>query len=49
MLHVLRRVNEQILPSHLFFSGPTNIVLGVNNFCNLRYVMCDVGTGDGTR
>lgn len=26
--------------------GPANIVLGVNNFCNLRCLMCDVGTGN---
>jgi MoaA/NifB/PqqE/SkfB family radical SAM enzyme len=42
---LLRRVNERHLPSHLFF-GPTHVVLGVNNFCNLRCVMCDVGTGN---
>lgn len=34
-----------MLPSHLFF-GPTHVVLGVNNFCNLRCLMCDVGTGN---
>lgn len=43
--HLLRRVNERYLPEHLFF-GPTHVVLGVNNFCNLRCVMCDVGTGN---
>jgi Fe-coproporphyrin III synthase len=43
---VLRRLNERLLPGHLAF-GPTHIVLGVNNFCNLRCVMCDVGTGNG--
>ena len=26
---------------------PAHVVLGVNNFCNLRCVMCDVGTGNG--
>jgi len=26
-------------------SRPKHVVLGVNNFCNLRCVMCDVGTG----
>ena len=41
----LRRINERILPDRLVF-GPTHIILGVNNFCNLRCVMCDVGTGD---
>jgi MoaA/NifB/PqqE/SkfB family radical SAM enzyme len=25
---------------------PRHVVLGVNNFCNLRCVMCDVGTGN---
>ena len=25
---------------------PGHVVLGVNNFCNLRCVMCDVGTGN---
>ncbi len=45
MLHLLRRANERFLPAHLFF-GPTHVVLGVNNFCNLRCVMCDVGTGN---
>jgi len=28
-------------------SRPAHVVLGVNNFCNLRCVMCDVGTGNG--
>ncbi|MDB5393582.1 MAG: radical protein [Rhodospirillales bacterium] len=41
----LRRANEQLWPGHLAF-GPKNIVLGVNNFCNLHCVMCDVGTGN---
>lgn len=27
-------------------SRPRHVVLGVNNFCNLRCVMCDVGTGN---
>jgi Fe-coproporphyrin III synthase len=26
--------------------GPAHVVLGVNNFCNLRCLMCDVGTGN---
>lgn len=26
---------------------PAHVVLGVNNFCNLHCVMCDVGTGNG--
>jgi MoaA/NifB/PqqE/SkfB family radical SAM enzyme len=41
----LRALNERFLPQHLMF-GPQCVVLGVNNFCNLRCVMCDVGTGD---
>ena len=41
----LRALNERLLPGRLVF-GPTHIVLGVNNFCNLRCVMCDVGTGN---
>ncbi|HEY6455997.1 MAG TPA: radical SAM protein [Steroidobacteraceae bacterium] len=41
----LRRLNERLLPGHLAF-GPARIVLGVNNFCNLRCLMCDVGTGN---
>ena len=45
MLPRLRALNERILPGRLVF-GPTHIVLGVNNFCNLRCVMCDVGTGN---
>lgn len=27
-------------------SRPKHVVLGVNNFCNLRCLMCDVGTGN---
>ena len=45
MLGQLRRLNERLLPGHLAF-GPLRIVLGVNNFCNLRCLMCDVGTGN---
>jgi MoaA/NifB/PqqE/SkfB family radical SAM enzyme len=41
----LRALNERLFPGRLLF-GPTHVVLGVNNFCNLRCVMCDVGTGD---
>ena len=43
--HTLRSVNERLWPGHLAF-GPKNIVLGVNNFCNLHCLMCDVGTGN---
>ena len=46
LLNRARRLNEMVLPGRLMF-GPTNVVLGVNNFCNLRCVMCDVGTGNG--
>jgi len=42
---ILRTLNERLLPGHLAF-GPENIVLGVNNFCNLRCLMCDVGTAN---
>ncbi len=45
MRNSLRVLNERLLPHHLMF-GPRHIVLGVNNFCNLRCVMCDVGTGN---
>lgn len=41
----LRALNERLLPDRLLF-GPTHVILGVNNFCNLRCVMCDVGTGN---
>jgi len=41
----LRALNERLMPGRLVF-GPTHVVLGVNNFCNLRCVMCDVGTGN---
>ena len=45
MHDAIRRLNERYLPGHLL-CGPMRIVLGVNNFCNLRCVMCDVGTGN---
>ena len=41
----LRALNERLFPDRLVF-GPTHVILGVNNFCNLRCVMCDVGTGN---
>ena len=44
-LGVVRRINERVFPRHLAF-GPTHVVLGVNNFCNLHCRMCDVGTGN---
>jgi MoaA/NifB/PqqE/SkfB family radical SAM enzyme len=43
ILHHLRNLNEILYPRHLI-QGPTHIVLGVNNFCNLKCLMCDVGT-----
>lgn len=43
MLGKLRKANERFLPGQLVFP-PTHVVLCVNNFCNLRCVMCDVGT-----
>ena len=45
LLPRLRTLNERVLPERLLF-GPTHVVLGVNSFCNLHCVMCDVGTGD---
>ncbi|HEX4320916.1 MAG TPA: radical SAM protein [Acidobacteriaceae bacterium] len=45
MLNYLRRLNETFMPENLRF-GPTVIVFGVNNFCNLHCIMCDVGTGN---
>jgi Fe-coproporphyrin III synthase len=45
MSDYLRKLNERVWPAHLMF-GPKNIVLGVNNFCNLKCRMCDVGTGN---
>src|ERR1700679_3431965 len=45
MREYLRKANERLLPGNLIF-GPAHIVLGVNNFCNLHCVMCDVGTGN---
>src|ERR1700761_1894888 len=45
MLGRLRNLNARLAPGHFMF-GPTNIILGVNNFCNLRCLMCDVGTGN---
>ena len=45
LLNRIKRLNEVIAPGHLLF-GPHHIVLGVNNFCNLRCRMCDVGTGN---
>ncbi len=38
----LKALNAQYYPKHLFY-GPSWIVLGVNNICNLHCKMCDVG------
>ena len=38
----LRNLNARLWPRHLMF-GPEWLVLGVNNHCNLRCKMCDVG------
>lgn len=39
----LTSLNARIYPSHMF-QGPSWLVLGVNNVCNLHCKMCDVGT-----
>lgn len=39
----LATLNRKLLPGHLFH-GPSWLVLGVNNICNLHCKMCDVGT-----
>jgi radical SAM protein with 4Fe4S-binding SPASM domain len=38
----LKKINRRLSPGKLYF-GPEHIVLGVNNTCNLRCKMCDVG------
>ncbi len=40
-----RSANRRVWPQHLLH-GPEWVVLGVNNACNLRCRMCDVGTGE---
>lgn len=40
---VLKKINKTLSPGKLYF-GPENIILGVNNVCNLKCKMCDVGT-----
>lgn len=39
----LKKVNKSVVPRKSFFA-PQDIVLGVNNVCNLHCKMCDVGT-----
>ena len=41
----LRRTNSRLLPGRLLY-GPEWLVLGVNNVCNLRCRMCDVGQAE---
>jgi sulfatase maturation enzyme AslB (radical SAM superfamily) len=45
LFHVMRKINARWLPQYQFM-GPSWIVLGVNNHCNLHCRWCDVGTGD---
>ena len=40
---LIKKVNRRLNPGKLFY-GPSWIVLGVNNICNLHCKMCDVGT-----
>lgn len=40
----IKRANIRLNPGHLFFA-PDWLVLGVNNLCNLKCKMCDVGVG----
>lgn len=40
-----RRVNRRLWPTRLWY-GPRWVILGVNNACNLRCRMCDVGSGE---
>lgn len=42
-----RAANRRFWPSRLLH-GPEWLILGVNNACNLRCRMCDVGTGEET-
>lgn len=43
MNHLLKKLNQKVRPGKLHY-GPSWIVLGVNNLCNLHCKMCDVGT-----
>jgi MoaA/NifB/PqqE/SkfB family radical SAM enzyme len=40
----IKRANVRLNPGHLFYA-PEWLVLGVNNLCNLKCKMCDVGVG----
>ncbi len=40
---IAKKINTKAFPKKLFF-GPEWIILGVNNTCNLKCRMCDVGT-----
>jgi len=40
----IRKINKALVPGRLLY-GPSWIVLGVNNICNLHCKMCDVGVG----
>jgi len=42
---LMRRANRRLWPERLAY-GPTWVILGVNNVCNLHCRMCDVGTGE---
>jgi len=44
IVSTIRRANIRFYPQRLFFP-PEWLVLGVNNLCNLKCKMCDVGTG----
>ena len=40
-------LSQQYPRMHLpIASRPRHVIMGVNNFCNLRCLMCDVGTGN---
>lgn len=43
MNQLLKKLNRKVRPGKLHY-GPSWIVLGVNNLCNLHCKMCDVGT-----
>lgn len=45
LARLARRANRRVLPSRLLY-GPSWVILGVNNVCNLHCRMCDVGTGE---
>lgn len=43
MSNIVRKLNRKYFPGKLGY-GPNYLVMGVNNICNLRCKMCDVGT-----